>query len=174
MKSTLLKVIKSVLVFFKCLAILLIYTLAVGIVGVFLGGQNSHGVFSLDYGNFTVKLPIIYPLLVLLAAMSMCLILTRIINIWIKILKNFQKDRFFCLENLKGVKKSAFLLSGLTLLHFFLNLLFNYLNVGNVSELFDLSIKNYLINIIFLAFNYLAIIVFKKSFDIQKENEEII
>ncbi|MEX2783738.1 DUF2975 domain-containing protein [Streptococcus sp. H49] len=165
---------KAFLFFGRFLAILLIFVLTMGIGGIFLGRQNSLGTFIFDYGDFSIKLPIIYPLAVILIAISMCLVLIKIINIWIEILKSFQKDKYFCLENLEGLKRSAFLLSGFTILQLLLNLIFNYLNVENVSELFNFSIKKYLTNITLLTFNYLAIIVFKKGIDIQKENEEII
>ena len=62
----------------------------------------------------------------------------------------------------------------LTIFQLLINLIINYLNIANVSGLFDFSIKNYLVNVLFLILNYLLIIIFKKGEHIQKENEEII
>ena len=72
----------------------------------------------------------------------------------------FLDDNF---KNLKYLKKSFLFLLGLTIFQLSINLIFNYLNIDNVSGLFDLSIKNYFVNISFLILNYLLIIVFKKG-----------
>ena len=87
---------------------------------------------------------------------------------------DFSDGKYFNFKNLKYLKKSFLFLLGLTIFQLSINLIFNYLNIDNVSGLIDLSIKNYFVNISFLILNYLLIIIFKKGEHIQKENEEII
>lgn len=87
---------------------------------------------------------------------------------------DFSDGKYFNFKNLEYLKKSFLFLLCLTIFQLSINLIFNYLNIDNVSGLFDLSIKNYFVNISFLILNYLLIIVFKKGEKIQKDNEEII
>lgn len=153
---------------------LLVFLLLIGVVGIFFGGQTSHGSFILDYGNFIINIPIIFPLLVLFMTIAMCFIVIKLLKIWSILLIDFSDGKYFNFKNLKYLKKSFLFLLGLTIFQLSINLIFNYLNIDNVSGLFDLSIKNYFVNISFLILNYLLIIVFKKGEKIQKDNEEII
>ena len=153
---------------------LLVFLLLIGVVGIFFGGQTSHGSFILDYGNFIINIPIIFPLLVLFMTIAMCFIVIKLFKIWSILLIDFSDGKYFNFKNLKYLKKSFLFLLGLTIFQLSINLIFNYLNIDNVSGLFDLSIKNYFVNISFLILNYLLIIVFKKGEKIQKDNEEII
>lgn len=153
---------------------LLVFLLLIGVVGIFFGGQTSHGSFILDYGNFIINIPIIFPLLVLFMTIAMCFIVIKLLKIWSILLIDFSDGKYFNFKNLKYLKKSFLFLLGLTIFQLSINLIFNYLNIDNVSGLFDLSIKNYFVNISFMILNYLFIIVFKKGEKIQKDNEEII
>lgn len=153
---------------------LLVFLLLIGVVGIFFGGQTSHGSFILDYGNFIINIPIIFPLLVLFMTIAMCFIVIKLLKIWSILLIDFSDGKYFNFKNLKYLKKSFLFLLGLTIFQLSINLIFNYLNIDNVSGLFDLSMKNYFVNISFLILNYLLIIVFKKGEKIQKDNEEII
>ena len=153
---------------------LLVFLLLIGVVGIFFGGQTSHGSFILDYGNFIINIPIIFPLLVLFMTIAMCFIVIKLLKIWSILMIDFSDGKYFNFKNLKYLKKSFLFLLGLTIFQLSINLIFNYLNIDNVSGLFDLSIKNYFVNISFLILNYLLIIVFKKGEKIQKDNEEII
>ena len=153
---------------------LLVFLLLIGVVGIFFGGQTSHGSFILDYGNFIINIPIIFPLLVLFMTIAMCFIVIKLLKIWSILLIDFSDGKYFNFKNLKYLKKSFLFLLGLTIFQLSINLIFNYLNIDNVSGLFDLSIKSYFVNISFLILNYLLIIVFKKGEKIQKDNEEII
>lgn len=169
-----LKIIGFILSFTRYLIFLLIFLLLIGVVGVLFGGQRSQGNFIFDYGDSIVKTPIIYPLLVLFMAIAICFVVVKLLEIWSRLLLEFCNDTYFNANNLKYIKHSFLFLISLTLLQFFINLIINFLNVDNVSGLFDFSIKNYLFNILFLMLNYLLIIVFKKGQHLQKENEEII
>ena len=153
---------------------LLVFLLLIGVVGIFFGGQTRHGSFIFDYGNFIINIPIIFPLLVLFMTIAMCFIVIKLLKIWSILMIDFSDGKYFNFKNLKYLKKSFLFLLGLTIFQLSINQIFNYLNIDNVSGLFDLSIKNYFVNISFLILNYLLIIVFKKGEKIQKDNEEII
>lgn len=148
--------------------------LLVGVVGIFFGGQRSHGKFIFDYGNIIIKVPIIFPLLILFMTIAICFITIKLLKIWSILLLYFSNNIYFNTKNLKYIKNSFLFLLSLTIFQLLINLIINYLNTANVSGLFDFSIKNYLVNVLFLILNYLLIIIFKKGEHIQKENEEII
>ncbi len=148
--------------------------LLVGVAGIFFGGQRSHGNFILDYGNIIIKVPIIFPLLILFMTIAICFITIKLLKIWSILLLYFSNNIYFNTKNLKYIKNSFLFLLSLTIFQLLINLIINYLNTANVSGLFDFSIKNYLVNVLFLILNYLLIIIFKKGEHIQKENEEII
>lgn len=169
-----LKIIHYILSFVRYMIWLLAFLLLVGIVGIFFGGQRSHGNFIFDYGDFVIRAPIIYPLLILLMTVAMCFITIELLKTWSILLLEFSDGRYFNIENVKAIKKSFLFLISLTIVQIIINLILNYLNIGDVSGLFDFSIKNYLVNILFLLLNYLLIIIFKKGERIQKDNEEII
>ena len=148
--------------------------LLVGVAGIFFGGQRSHGNFIFDYGNIIIKVPIIFPLLILFMTIAICFITIKLLKIWSILLLYFSNNIYFNTKNLKYIKNSFLFLLSLTIFQLLINLIINYLNTTNVSGLFDFSIKNYLVNVLFLILNYLLIIIFKKGEHIQKENEEII
>lgn len=169
-----LKTISFVLSFIRYLIFLLIFLLLIGVVGIFFGGQRNQGNFIFDYGDSIIKAPIIYPLLVLFMTIAISIIIIKLLKIWSSLLSDFSNGKYFNTENLKYLKQSFLFLISSTFLQFLINLIINFLNIDNVSGLFDFSIKNYLVNILFLILNYLLIIVFKKGYHLQKENEEII
>lgn len=148
--------------------------LLVGVAGIFFGEQRSHGNFIFDYGNIIIKVPIIFPLLILFMTIAICFITIKLLKIWSILLLYFSNNIYFNTKNLKYIKNSFLFLLSLTIFQLLINLIINYLNTTNVSGLFDFSIKNYLVNVLFLILNYLLIIIFKKGEHIQKENEEII
>ena len=148
--------------------------LLVGVAGIFFGGQRRHGNFIFDYGNIIIKVPIIFPLLILFMTIAICFITIKLLKIWSILLLYFSNNIYFNTKNLKYIKNSFLFLLSLTIFQLLINLIINYLNTTNVSGLFDFSIKNYLVNVLFLILNYLLIIIFKKGEHIQKENEEII
>lgn len=148
--------------------------LLVGVAGIFFGGQRSHGNFIFDYGNIIIKVQIIFPLLILFMTIAICFITIKLLKIWSILLLYFSNNIYFNTKNLKYIKNSFLFLLSLTIFQLLINLIINYLNTTNVSGLFDFSIKNYLVNVLFLILNYLLIIIFKKGEHIQKENEEII
>lgn len=86
----------------------------------------------------------------------------------------FSKGQFFSVENLKKLKRSMIFLVLVTAIQLLINLIFNYLSVENVSEVFDFSLKNYVVHSVFILFNAILIIVLEKGKNIQKENEDFI
>ena len=54
------------------------------------------------------------------------------------------------------------------------NLIFNFLNLEHVSDLFELSLKDYWLNIVLLVVNYIGILVIKHGVQLQKDYDEII
>ncbi|MCF1284496.1 hypothetical protein [Streptococcus sinensis] len=94
---------------------LLVFLLLIGVVGIFFGGQTSHGSFILDYGNFIINIPIIFPLLVLFMTIAMCFIVIQLLKIWSILLIDFSDGKYFNFKNLKYLKKSFLFLLGLTI-----------------------------------------------------------
>ena len=63
------------------------------------------------------------------------------------------------------------LFTGIQLL---VNILLNFSKIANTSSLFDLYFKDYLVNIVFIIINDIAIVVLKRGYELQKDRDEII
>ena len=50
----------------------------------------------------------------------------------------------------------------------------NFILELSTSSLFDLSLKDYLVNIVFIIINDIAIIMLKRGYELQKDHDEII
>ena len=144
------------------------FLLFLGIVGVLFGGQRSHWMFTFDYGDSIINVPIIFPLVILILLIIILVFIIQLLKIWSKLLFGFS------VENLKKLKRSMIFLVLVTAIQLLINLIFNYLSVENVSEVFDFSLKNYVVHSVFILFNAILIIVLEKGKNIQKENEDFI
>ena len=150
------------------------FLLFLGIVGVLFGVQRSHWMFTFDYGDSIINVPIIFPLVILILLIIILVFIIQLLKIWSKLLFGFSKGQFFSVENLKKLKRSMIFLVLVTAIQLLINLIFNYLSVENVSEVFDFSLKNYVVHSVFILFNAILIIVLEKGKNIQKENEDFI
>ena len=128
------------------------FLLFLGIVGVLFGGQRSHWMFTFDYGDSIIDVPIIFPLVILILLIIIFVFIVQLLKIW----------------------RSMIFLVLVTAIQLLINLIFNYLSVENVSEVFDFSLKNYVVHTVFILFNTILIIVLEKGKNIQKENEDFI
>ncbi len=153
---------------------ILIFIMFIGIAGVLFGGQRNHWTFTFDYGDFITKVPIMIPLSILILLITISIFIIQLLKIWSELLFVFSDGQYFSDENLKKLKKSMIFLVLVTVFQFIINLIINYLNVENVSAVFDFSIKNYLVHAAFMLFNSILIIVLEKGSNIQKENEGFI
>ena len=91
-----------------------------------------------------------------------------------KLLINFQDEEYFCFENINLLSKVLLyqiLFTGIQLL---VNILLNFSKIADTSSLFDLSFKDYLVNIVFIIINDIAIIMLKRGYKLQKDHDEII
>ena len=89
-----------------------------------------------------------------------------------KLLINFQE--YFCSENINLLSKVLLyqiLFTGIQLL---VNISLNFSKIADASSLFDLSLKDYLVNIVFIIINDIAIIMLKRGYKLQKDHDEII
>ncbi|MDU7210359.1 MAG: DUF2975 domain-containing protein, partial [Streptococcus sp.] len=91
-----------------------------------------------------------------------------------KLLMNFQKDSYFNSENITYLSKTLRCLLIATGIQLAVNLIFNFLNLEHVSDLFELSLKDYWLNIVLLVVNYIGILVIKHGVQLQKDYDEII
>ena len=83
-----------------------------------------------------------------------------------KLLINFQDEEYFCSENINLLSKVLLyqiLFTGIQLL---VNISLNFSKIADASSLFDLSLKDYLVDI--------AIIMLKRGYKLQKDHDEII
>lgn len=87
---------------------------------------------------------------------------------------NFQKDFYFNSENITYLSKILRYLLIVTGIQLAVNLIFNFLNLEHVSDLFELSLKDYWFNIVLLVVNYIGILVIKHGVQLQKDYDEII
>ena len=174
MKDIIFKVGREVVKIVRYLSIAGIFVMVLGICGVFFAGQNHDGNFTLDYGYRSVQVSIWIPILVLIMTIILFYLLFRIMLALDKLLINFQEEAYFCSENIDLLSKVLLyqvLFTGIQLL---INITFNHFQVGNVSNFFDLSFKDYLVNILLIIINDVAIVVLKRGYQLQKDHDEII
>lgn len=101
-------------------------------------------------------------------------LLFRIMRALDKLLINFQDEEYFCSENINLLSKVLLyqiLFTGIQLL---VNISLNFSKIADASSLFDLSLKDYLVNIVFIIINDIAIIMLKRGYKLQKDHDEII
>ncbi|MBJ7540595.1 DUF2975 domain-containing protein [Streptococcus sp. SL1232] len=174
MKDIILKVGREVVKIVRYLSIAGIFAMLLGIFVVFFDGQNHDGHFTLDYGYRSVQVSVWFPILVLIMTIILFYLLFRMMLSLDKLLTNFQKEAYFCSENIDFLSKVLLyqvLFTGVQLL---INMSFKYFQMENVSSIFDLSFKDYLVNILLIIINDVAIVVLKRGYQLQKDHDEII
>lgn len=174
MKEIALKVGREVVKIICYLSIVGMILMGFGIFAVFFAGQNHGGLFTLDYGYQRVQVSVWIPIVVLIMAMIIFYLLFRIMRALDRLLINFQDEEYFCSENINLLSKVLLyqiLFTGIQLL---VNILLNFSKIADTSSLFDLSFKDYLVNIVFIIINDIAIVVLKRGYELQKDRDEII
>lgn len=171
MKQIVFKVSREVVKIIRYLAIIVMF---LGILGVVLDGWNQNGMLTLDYNSQIAQVPIWFPMLILLLAAAIFYMVVMIMRALDKLLMNFQKDSYFNSENITYLSKTLRCLLIATGIQLAVNLIFNFLNLEHVSDLFELSLKDYWLNIVLLVVNYIGILVIKHGVQLQKDYDEII
>lgn len=174
MKQIVFKVSREVVKIIRYLAIIGIIVMFLGILGVVLDGWNQNGMLTLDYSSQIAQVPIWFPMLILLLAAAIFYMVVMIMRALDKLLMNFQKDSYFNSESITYLSKILRCLLIATGIQLAVNLIFNFLNLEHVSDLFELSLKDYWFNIVLLVVNYIGILVIKHGVQLQKDYDEII
>lgn len=91
-----------------------------------------------------------------------------------KILVNLEKKEYFSDLNSKYSKNILIAILVLTICQIISKLVFNYFKVGNVSGVFNLTIKDYLTNIIFMVIAFSSMIIFNTGKSLKEDSESII
>ena len=170
MKEIALKVGREVVKIICYLSIVGMILMGFVIFAVFFAGQNHGGLFTLDYGYQRVQVSVWIPIVVLIMAMIIFYLLFRIMRALDKLLINFQDEEYFCSENINLLSKVLLY----QILFTGIQLLVNFSKIADTSSLFDLSFKDYLVNIVFIIINDIAIIMLKRGYELQKDHDEII
>lgn len=91
-----------------------------------------------------------------------------------KILVNLEKKEYFSDLNSKYSKNILIAILILTICQIISKLVFNYFKVDNVSGVFNLTIKDYLTNIIFMVIAFSSMIIFDTGKSLKEDSESII
>ena len=91
-----------------------------------------------------------------------------------KILVNLEKKEYFSDLNSKYSKNILIAILILTICQIISKLVFNYFKVDNVSGVFNLTIKDYLMNIIFMVIAFSSMIIFDTGKSLKEDSESII
>ena len=91
-----------------------------------------------------------------------------------KILVNLEKKDYFSDLNSKYSKNILIAILILTICQIISKLVFNYFKVDNVSGVFNLTIKDYLTNIIFMVMAFSSMIIFDTGKSLKEDSESII
>ena len=91
-----------------------------------------------------------------------------------KILVNLEKKEYFSDLNSKYSKNILIAILILTICQIISKLVFNYFKVENISGVFNLTIKDYLTNIIFMVIAFSSMIIFDTGKSLKEDSESII
>lgn len=174
MENIILEIGRKVLKFVRYVSILGIIFIVLGIFGVFFAGQRHGMNFSLDYGTYSLQVPIFFPIMVLVLAGVVLYFVSKMMLVLDMLLINFQNDIYFTPENVKFLSKTFRYLLLSTGIELFINIIFNFFSIENTSGLFDLSVKDYLVNFAFVVINAAGLLVLKRGYQVQKDYDEII
>ncbi|WP_105130668.1 DUF2975 domain-containing protein [Streptococcus suis] len=119
-----------------------------------------------------VPLPIIVIILIISILLVACFIYMA--TILKKLIINFQKGAIFSTENVVYTKIILGTLIVWTGIQFASAFFLSYLDLENVSDLYDFSLSDYFINGVLIIIALLAKMVLEKGVLLQAENDEII
>ena len=91
-----------------------------------------------------------------------------------KILVNFEKKDYFLDSNSKYSRDIFIALIVLTICQIISMLVFNYFNVDNISSVYNLTIKDYLTNIIMMVIAFSSMMIFNSGKSLKDDSESII
>ena len=91
-----------------------------------------------------------------------------------KILVNVEKKEYFSDLNSKYSKNILIAILILTICQIISKLVFNYFKVDNVSGVFNLTIKDYLTNIILMVIAFSSMMIFNSGKSLKEDSESII
>ena len=91
-----------------------------------------------------------------------------------KILVNVEKKEYFSDLNSKYSKNILIAILILTIYQIISKLVFNYFKVDNISSVFNLTIKDYLTNIILMVIVFSSMIIFDTGKSLKEDSESII
>ncbi|HFI0419374.1 TPA: DUF2975 domain-containing protein [Streptococcus suis] len=132
-----------------------------------IGGKSIQNSLQLD-----VPLPIIVIILIISILLVACFIYMA--TILKKLLINFQTGTIFSTENVFYTKIILGTLIVWTSIQFASAFFLSYLDLENVSALYDFSLSDYFINGVLIIIALLAKMVLEKGVLLQAENDEII
>lgn len=132
-----------------------------------IGGKPIQNILQLD-----VPLPIIVIILIISILLVACFIYMA--TILKKLLINFQTGTIFSTENVVYTKIILGTLIVWTSIQFASAFFLSYLDLKNVSDLYDFSLSDYFINGVLIIIALLAKMVLEKGVLLQAENDEII
>ncbi|HEM5094900.1 TPA: DUF2975 domain-containing protein [Streptococcus suis] len=132
-----------------------------------IGGKPIQNSLRLD-----VPLPIIVIILIISILLVACFIYMS--TILKKLLINFQTGTIFSTENVVYTKIILGTLIIWTSIQFASAFFLSYLDLKNVSDLYDFSLSDYFINGVLIIIALLAKMVLEKGVLLQAENDEII
>ncbi|MGQ7338194.1 DUF2975 domain-containing protein [Streptococcus suis] len=122
--------------------------------------------------QLTVPLSIIVIILIISIVLVVCFI--YLATILKKLIINFQKGTIFSTENVVYTKVILRTLIVWTSIQFASAFFLSYLDLKNISDLYDFSLSDYFINGVLIIIALLAKMVLEKGVLLQAENDEII
>ncbi|MDD7362893.1 MAG: hypothetical protein SPI65_04705 [Peptoniphilus sp.] len=91
-----------------------------------------------------------------------------------KIIENLSEEAYFAEENVKYSKRIVILLFALTAVEIGSKVIFSLVSVGRVSAMYDMSVRDYAVNIIFMVIACSLTIVFDRGRILKEDSESII
>lgn len=166
---------KLVGIIVKVIKALLYFVTTVILLGLILVLLKPSIVFSNSvFNEFLYRITYLHAIIVLVAAILIQIAIIYFLTKLELLLNNFSKGIFFTADNRYILNKMLVALVAWTIIQFLTSLILNYLNLYEVSDIFNFNIKNYLINFIFIGTIYTFRVIVNYGINKQEEYDQII
>jgi hypothetical protein len=172
-------ILKISIIFATVIKYLLYFCSAMMCIGIFLIIAFKDRVMSMleleDIGRVVDKATA-FPFVVWTCFNTLAILICIIVSVtkFQKILMNFQKKEYFSNNNSKYSIEILIAIIILTICQILAQISFNYMHVTDVSVIYDLSVKDYLFNIVLVVIAFISTILFKNGKILKDDSESII
>lgn len=168
MKTNLFYFIRGLTKFFRIIIYFIIGVTFIGLTTLILNRKTVLKMMIQENMVQTSKIPFIYYILILIIAIAILVSFIYLLHKVEQLIINFSKDDYFTEDNISLLQKIILAIIIWTSLQAIALLSFQICQVNNVSVIFNLTLKDYTINIIFLTIAYISKLTIHRGIQLKK------